>query len=128
MNCPLCGESRREYLFAWLESSYLRCPDCGLIRVDDKLVSSQEFNTKPRFIFSDSDVSLLELPQTEFETIRNYLRMLQIKGLKNNSRVLMVGDQGERFKALAEELKLKLITINSQNELNDLLPTVKFNA
>jgi SAM-dependent methyltransferase len=128
MNCPLCGENRREYLFVRFGLSFIKCPDCGLIRVDEQAGTSQEFSAGSRLSDFDSDGSQPGTGQTEFDPPRNYLQLLQMQGLEANGRVLLVGDCSERFTSSKDDRNFTLVNVRDQNELGHLPSGTKFDA
>jgi SAM-dependent methyltransferase len=128
LKCPLCGEDRREYLFVRFGLSYLRCPDCGLIRAEEMAVAPESFGAEPRLTSSDSDDSRLEISQTETEAARNYLRLLQARGLKENSRVLLLSDRGDHFTTQGENLGSTIVNVHDHNLSGHLAPGRKFDA
>jgi len=128
MNCPLCGESRREYLFVRFELSFVKCPDCGLIRVDEKLNKPQEFSAEPHLSVSNLIETHQETNRNDFVSSRNYLNLLKKRGLKNNSRILLVGDHDGRFANLDSNEEFTYLNINNQSELSPLSSGVKFDA
>lgn len=128
MNCLLCGESRREYLFVRFGLSYLRCPDCGLIRVEESAIVPEAFSMEPRLSGSDSEVPPQVKSQTDIEAARNYLHLLQARGLEENSRVLLLTNLGENFTIPEENLNLSYVNVRGQNTLSHFASGRRFDA
>lgn len=128
MNCPVCGESRQDYLFVKFGLKFHQCSGCGLIRAEDAGRGNGTFAYSHENASAASDAPGSQQGRDETEALQKYLRFLNLRGLEEKGRVLILSDSGGDS-LIAEDIQKKSITvIKSWKDLNELRTREKFDA
>lgn len=115
--CPICGATKRVYLFEIHRSSVTFCAECGLTFSSPALSprESEHFSirldeTKPK--------STLPEGKTELEAGKKYLQMLA--GRSTDIRnILLIAEPGHYFAAMAKDFGLNILRHVSVSEMEE---------
>jgi len=102
MPCPVCGETRQEYLFVIFKLSIVRCPGCGLV-----MASAAHSSHDLVFDYesaSEAQPSLIPWTNsiTEKDAALHYVELLKARGLEKASRILLIAEPNHAFQPEAE--------------------------
>ncbi len=103
MNCPVCGETRQDYLFVIFKLSIMRCPGCGLVMAP--LIKSSH-NLASDQLTATEDLIHLNIKSnsaTEMDASAGYVKLLKARGLSKESHVLLIAEPHHVFRVDAEQ-------------------------
>ena len=115
--CPICGATKRFYLFEIHRSSVTSCAECGLT-FSSSFVLSRE---SKRFSMHFDDIqSINTLPEgkTELEAGKKYVQMLA-KLSDDIRNILLIAEPGHYFAAMAKDFGLNILRHISVGEMED---------
>lgn len=95
--CPVCGETRQDYLFIRFGRSHSRCSGCGLISVGEPQEKTGSFSVKPENFLAGREAQRPTDRALEKETVEFYLNILKAHGLAVGARALLIGEPGGDF-------------------------------
>lgn len=128
MNCPLCDESRQDYLFVRFGLTYFKCPGCGLIRAESAAEASSTFpDLQPLSSEGLNEISSEE-ERMASHPASTFLSLLVSNGLPEKSRVLAITEQGQLFVDAGESLGLSVTCADNFKDLKTLIGGEKFEA
>ena len=101
--CPICGTTKRAYLFEIHGSSVTSCAECGLT-FSSLFALSHEHENERFSIRLDDTKTKHELPEgkTELEAGKKYLQILA-KLSPDTRNLLLIAEPGHYFAALARD-------------------------
>jgi len=116
-SCPICGATKRAYLFEIQKASIASCAGCGLT-FSSPLESSQE--NEHFSIRVDTAKSKGELPEgkTELEAGKKYLQMLS-EGSGGVKNILLIAEPGHYFAPMARDFGFNLLRHISVGEMEN---------
>lgn len=128
MNCPLCDESRQDYLFVRFGLTYLKCPGCGLIRAESTAELTATFPDAQLLSFENHNESTPEEERVESHPATTFLSLLVSNGLPEESRVLVLAEHGQLFVDAGQSMDLSVTCVETLQDSNALAGGGKFNA
>lgn len=116
INCPICGEKHRTYLFMLREMRVAQCSGCRLVMLQPSLVQTDPgqpvFESPPE----PPAAPVQSSNSTEQDAAERYLAMLQERGL-TAGRLLLVSSPDHPFEALARAAGFEVTAIRSCTDL-----------
>ena len=101
MMCPICSETKLQYLFVIHGLPIARCPGCGLVRASVHPANvSFPTSISPFSEMSQIDERVSDVSSTDIEASKRYLRTLALSGIRGG-RLLFIGSEKHPFRALA---------------------------
>lgn len=121
--CPVCGESKRSYLFLIRGLLVLRCSGCGLVSLDPRSVDKAVNFSRDSELFGHNGPS-----DTEREAARRYMGRLRAQGFAGGD-ILLVAEPGHAFAAAAADAGAKIAChLTALDVEAGLLPEGQFDA
>ena len=128
MNCPLCDESRQDYLFVRFGLTYLKCPGCGLIRAESAAEASSTFSDSQPLSSEGINETAREEERMESHPASTFLSLLVSNGLPENSRVLAMAEHGQLFLDAGKSMGLSVTCVGGFQDLKTLADNDKYDA
>lgn len=115
--CPICGATKRVYLFEIHRYSVSSCAECGLTFSSSFMLSHENERFSIRF---DDTKSKSEAPEgkTELEAGKKYLRML-VELSADIRNILLIAEPGHYFAAMAKDFGFTILRHLSAGEMEE---------